>query len=295
VEQVFARAGMLLPSDSVFPKEVHWQAKSGSVGRILKAWNIGADSVVFVDDSPMELAEVEQAHPGIQCMRFPKDDYAAAVPFLRLLRDLFAKERVTGEDALRLSSLRQGAEFQQQVEESAATPETFLAEMKARITVDFETAATDPRVLELVNKTNQFNLNGVRYTEVDWRKEWEHPGSFVVSVAYEDRFGPLGKIAVLCGRSGGEKLEIGTLEIRTWVMSCRAFARRVEHQCLRILLEKFGASTIHFDFQPTKKNGPTQDFFETLLGKKPCAPFDLTREAFDGKCPELYHAVEGVQ
>lgn len=288
VEQVLARRDMLLPADKVFPKEVHWQAKSGSVGRILKTWNIGADDVVFVDDSPMELAEVEQAHPGIQCLLFPKDDYAAAVPFLRNLRDMFGKPHVSEEDRLRLVSIRQGAAFQSMVEDSADAPETFLAEMKARITVDFETAHLDPRVLELVNKTNQFNLNGVRYNDADWRKELERPHSFVVSVAYEDRFGPLGKIAVIRGLAAGTTLEIGT-----WVMSCRAFARRIEHQCLSVLLQTFGADTIYFDFQPTTKNGPMQNFFETLLGHTPVAPFHLTREAFDGKCPALYHTVEG--
>ena len=63
VDRAFARPGMLLPKEKVFPFEVHWQAKSGSVARILKIWNIGAGDVVFVDDSPMELAEVGEAHP----------------------------------------------------------------------------------------------------------------------------------------------------------------------------------------------------------------------------------------
>jgi FkbH-like protein len=287
VKQVFERPGMLLPAEKVFPMEAHWRAKSGSVGRILKTWNIGADSVVFVDDSPMELAEVELAHPGIHCMRFPKNDYAGAVAFLRNLRDLFGKSQVTAEDALRLNSIRRGAEFQQMTEDASATPEAFMAEMKARLTVDFESTAAEPRVLELVNKTNQFNLNGRRYADADWRKELERPGAFLVSVAYEDRFGPLGKIAVIRGFAAGD-----SLDIETWVMSCRAFARRIEYQCLRLLLETFGADSIRFDFKATAKNGPIQDFLETLLGRKPGAPFELQREELNGRFPVLYHTVE---
>jgi FkbH-like protein len=287
VDQVFARPDMRLPKDSVFPLEVHWNAKSGSVARILKAWNIGADSVVYVDDSPMELAEVEQAHPGIHCVRFPTDDYAGAARFLSSLRSLFGKARLTEEDALRLNSLRQGAAFQQLAEDGAGAPEDFLAQMEARITVDFERAAADPRVLELVNKTNQFNLNGLRYSEADWRKEVAQAGAFVASIGYEDKFGPLGKIAVIRGRQQGSSLTVGT-----WVMSCRAFARRVEHQCVRILFDRFSAARIEFEFSPTAKNGPLQEFFAKILDEKTDGRASITREAFESKCPPLHHTLK---
>ena len=84
VHQAFERRDLLLRSDQVFPIEVHWNAKSGSVSRILETWNIAADSVIFVDDSPMELAEVAAAHPDIECVLFPKNDYAAGLAMLRL-------------------------------------------------------------------------------------------------------------------------------------------------------------------------------------------------------------------
>ena len=285
VQRTLARPDILLPAGKIFPVEARWTAKSSSVARILSVWNIAADSVVFVDDSPMELAEVEQAHPGIQCLRFPTGDYASAVAFLRGLRERFAKPRLTQEDSLRSASIRRNAEWQRGVEEGAAAPEGFLAELKAKITFDFETAASDPRVLDLLNKSNQFNLNGVRYAGADWPGQLQSPGSFVASVAYEDRFGPLGKIAVLRGRANG------TLQVGAWVMSCRAFARRIEHQCLWMLFDRFKAGEIHFDFQPTRKNGPLQDFFESLLGHRPTGPFTLARPLFEGQCPRLYHLV----
>ena len=77
VAKAFERKDLLLRPEQVFPIEVHWNAKSGSVARILEAWNIAADSVIFVDDSPMELAEVAAAHPGIECVLFPKNDHKA--------------------------------------------------------------------------------------------------------------------------------------------------------------------------------------------------------------------------
>ena len=293
VESAFQRPGLLLPPERVFPFEVHWQAKSGSVARILETWNIGADSVIFVDDSPMELAEVAAAHPGIHCLQFPAGDYAAGLAMLREIRDLCGKERLSGEDALRLDSIRQGAEFRKLTEEDAVS-DSFLEQAAAVVTVDFAPSPGDPRVLELVNKTNQFNLNGIRRTDADWRLANRGPDAVVAVLSYEDKFGPLGKIAVIQGCRSGT-----TLQVKTWVMSCRAFSRRVEHQCLQVLFDRFGLSEIQFDFSPTARNGPLHDFFASLLGNKPTGPVTVSREEFDSRRPTLFQrvvvAAEGEQ
>jgi FkbH-like protein len=288
VQKTFERPDLLLRAEQVFPIEVHWNAKSGSVGRILEAWNIGADSVVFVDDSPMELAEVAAAHPGIECVLFPKDDYNGCLAMMRRLRDLCGKERVSKDDALRLESLRQGAAFREQAS-GGATPESFLQQLGAVVTFDLA-AWSEPRVLELVNKTNQFNLNGRRYTEADWRKLASAPGALLAAVSYEDKFGTLGTIAVGAGQVSG-----GTLTLESWVMSCRAFARRIEHQTLKLLFEASAAERIVFDFIRTAKNGPLREFFASLLGEEPQPGFTLTRSAFEAKCPALYQQVRAMR
>ncbi len=284
VQRAFERDDLLLRADRIFPMEVHWGPKSGSVERILRAWNIGADSVVFVDDSPAELAEVATAHPGIECLLFPNEDYPAAFALLRRLRDLFGKPRISQEDAIRLESIRQGAAFQQE-DGDGATAESFLQQAEAAVTFDFSPAG-DPRALELVNKTNQFNLNGIRYTEGDWNGRLACPGAVRVVVSYRDKFGPLGKIAVLEGRREGE-----TLFIDAWVMSCRAFSRRIEHQCLQTMFERYEARGIRFAFQPTPRNGPLQDFFTAMAGQPPSGPFTLERTQFEEKRPALYHRI----
>jgi FkbH-like protein len=286
--KAFERKDLLLRPEQVFPIEVHWNAKSGSVARILETWNIAADSVIFVDDSPMELAEVAAAHPGIDCVLFPKSDYQAGLAMLRQLRDRCGKERISKDDALRLESIRQGAAFREQAS-GGATPESFLQQLGAVVTFDFA-AAGEPRVLELVNKTNQFNLNGGRYTQPDWQKLLSSPGALLVAVSYEDKFGPLGTIAAIAGHADGKRLTI-----ETWVMSCRAFARRIEHQTLKILFETTGASEIGFRFTTTAKNGPLRDFFTTLLGEEPQSEFRLTRSQFEAKCPALYHEVREMR
>ncbi len=288
VQKAFERQDLLLRPEQIFPIEVHWQAKSGSVGRILQTWNIAADSVIFVDDSPMELAEVAAAHPGIECVLFPKDDYNACLAMMRHLRDRCGKEHVSADDAVRLDSVRKSAVFREQASGGAA-PESFLQQVGAVVTFDFG-AGDQPRVLELVNKTNQFNLNGRRYAEADWRKLLAKAGALCLAVNYEDKFGPLGTIAVAMGHQ-----REGRLELASWVMSCRAFARRIEHQTLKMLFETTGVSEIALDFTPTAKNGPLREFFASLLGEDPTSEFRLARAQFDAKCPALYHEVREMR
>ena len=275
VELALARKDMLLPASKLFPLEVHWNAKSQSVSRILQKWNITADSTVFVDDSPLELAEVQAAHPDMECILFPKGDYAGSYRFFRHLRNLFGKPQISAEDHIRVESIRRSSDFQQLSKQNGTSPDGFLASVNAVITVDFDSAPTDARVLELVNKTNQFNLNGVRYTETYWQHALASPDAFLMTVSYQDKFGPLGRIAVIQGQ-----VENSVLHVAAWAMSCRVFARRVEHQCLSVLFEQFSVNEIGFAFAPTPKNSPLQDFFSW----NSWATSRVRRSRYLGKC-----------
>jgi FkbH-like protein len=287
VDEAFEREDLILPRDRVFPIEVHWGPKSESVSRILRAWNIGPDSVVFVDDSPMELGEVKAAHPDVTCLRFPGDDEQAAYELLEHLRELFGKDRLTEEDALRRESLRQSAMLQDEIATNGADTDEFLQGVDARLTLKFPAGSPPARALELINKTNQFNLNGRRLSESEWRAHLSEPDRFLMIASYEDKYGALGAIAVLTGRARHG----GTVFIDTWVMSCRAFARRIEFQCLDALFAKFGAPEIAFDFRPTPRNGPTQELFTALMGELPEPGFRLSRRQFADRCPRLFQTV----
>ena len=119
----------------------------------------------------MELEEVQRTHPGITCLRFPTKDAAAVWNLLGELRDLFGKPVLTEEDRLRQSSIRASAQIQE-LTEGAASPE-FLGTLQGTVTIDWGVDSSDKRPLELINKTNQFNLNGVRIEEGEWRRRLE--------------------------------------------------------------------------------------------------------------------------
>jgi FkbH-like protein len=287
VQQAFDRKDLLLKKDKVFPFEVHWHRKSDSVQRILKSWNIGPEAVVFIDDSPMEAAEVKAAFPAMECLVFKKDDYQSVWDLLANLRASFGKTAISKEDAIRLESLRSAAPLLEAVGQDGNASDEFLKRADAFVSFDFTKRPKDGRAFELVNKTNQFNLNGKRFSESEWAKFLADPASFLVTVTYQDKYGPLGKIAVLLGKVNERKLHVAA-----WVMSCRAFSRRIEHHSLKRLFEKFDADEVVFDFQLTERNGPTQDFFLELVGDPPQAGLKISRTSFLEKAPPLFHRVE---
>ena len=287
VQQAFDRKDLLLKKDKVFPFEVHWHRKSDSVQRILKSWNIGTEAVVFIDDSPMEAAEVKAAFPAMECLVFKKDDYQSVWDFLANLRASFGKTAISNEDAIRLESLRSVAPLLDALGQDGNASDEFLKRADALVSFDFTKRPKDGRAFELVNKTNQFNLNGKRFSESEWTKFLADPTSFLITVTYQDKYGPLGKIAVLLGKLNEKKLHVAA-----WVMSCRAFSRRIEHHSLKRLFEKFDADEAVFDFQPTERNGPTQDFFQELAGGPPQPGLKISRASFQEKAPPLFHRVE---
>jgi FkbH-like protein len=253
------------------------------VGRILKAWNIAADTVVFVDDSPMEVAEVQAAYPQMECLVFPRQDPQKFWAFLERLRDIFGKAAVQAEDALRLDSIRAA---RQAVAEADVSADEFLAAAEA--VVEFAAGAQpDERAFELINKTNQFNLNGRRWDAGEWSRYLAQPEAVLVTASYRDRYGPLGKIAALAARRSGPKIEVDA-----WVMSCRAFSRRIEHQFVRYLFDRMEADEIVFDFAATPRNGPARDFFRAWTGVEPDGRLTLRREEFESACPALFHKVD---
>jgi FkbH-like protein len=250
VEQIFSRTDLLVKREAFFPVLAGWGPKSAAVGGIIRAWNIGADSVVFLDDDPMELAEVQAVHPEITALQFRPKDTASVWELLGQLRNLFGKPAVFAEDSLRANSIRSAP---------GATNAHFLETVGGKVTISYRKDPGDKRAIELINKTNQFNLNGVRIPEGDWLARLRSDDSIAATISYEDRFGPLGKIAAVLGVREGREIRI-----TSWVMSCRVFSRRIEHHTLDSLFRIEGVDRLRFDYRPTDRNQPVQHFFEEI-------------------------------
>jgi len=287
-EAALARRDLFLNPESFFPVCANWGPKSASVARILDTWNIAADAVVFVDDSPMELDEVQRAFPGMTCLAFPAKDPAAAWKLLGDLRDLFGKPLLMEEDRLRQSSIRASAQVREMAADGGSAE--FLGSLHGSVTLAWRVDSADKRPLELINKTNQFNLNGHRIGEAEWQRLLEKSDTILTVASYQDKFGPLGKIAVLLGSQLGSKVSVSH-----WVMSCRAFSRRIEHHTLDALFRRSNAPEIEFAFEATERNQPLQEFFQALgISRDAEGGYRISRSDFLDRCGALPHEVSNL-
>ena len=263
VEVALGRPDLIVGKEAFFPVYAGWGPKSEAVSAILAAWNVGADSVVFVDDTRMELEEVKSVHPTITCLELPAGNPARALEALETLRDLFGKPVVVREDSLRHASVRAMAAFRTEL--ASRPTSTFIRELGGRVRFEVMGAAVSPRLLELINKTNQFNLNGTRLTEGEWGKLIRSPGSFVAGVSYRDRYGDLGTIGVIAGIATGDGLEV-----QHWVLSCRAFSRQIEDHMLDQAFAHTAGQVVRLHYKKTERNGPLREFLQRL-GIEPVA------------------------
>jgi FkbH-like protein len=236
----------------------------------------------------MELDEVRRAHPGMECIQFPKNDPQAVCELIQRLRDLFGKTSITEEDRIRSSSLRAATQRLDGMDRSPADIDEFLKNAAGSVSSSWRKAPLEPRALELINKTNQFNMNGRRFTEVEWAAYAAQPNSRILLVEYLDKYGPLGKIAALAGRREGARFLIDV-----WVMSCRAFSRRVEYHTLNEVFERCEVAEVLVDFQPTPRNAPFAEFISAVVGQPTVGPCVISRRQFDATRPAFYaqHAV----
>ena len=267
-----SRQDLIFSTKDAFPIEINWGAKSESIARILEAWNIDQDSIVFVDDSMLEIAEVQARFPHIKGLHLRPDDEDHMLNLIQQLSHMFGRRHAAPEDALRSQSLRQGALFREQLQSSGNESDDFLKGLDSELRFAFQIDDKDDRPLDLINKTNQFNLNGRRLQAAEWRRSGSEPSSFRLLVTYSDKFGPLGKISVLSGTHIDR-----VVTVKSWVLSCRAFARRIEHAITLLLFDRFKPDTVQFEYAPTEKNAPIREFFRTLIGH-PLAAEDLKIE-----------------
>ena len=285
VAAVLERRDLRLDARTLFPVEVGWGEKSAMIDRILAAWNVAADAVAFVDDSAFELEQVRSRHPSLVCLRFPHDP-KAVLELCRELRDRCGRAAPSAEDRLRRDGLAAQARAEAERVASGTSMEDFLAGLRARTTIAFDRPEHATRALELVNKTNQFNINGQRIDEIAWQRQLERPGTVLVTVDYEDRSGPLGVIGAMIAAPRAEAVEVSA-----WVLSCRAFSRRVEYRMLRAMFDHFRTPAVSVVYTPTARNARVREFLGAFADVGESTTVRVPRERFDAACPHLYDEV----
>lgn len=256
VDDVFGQHDdMVLKAEDIAVWRVNWNAKSQSLREIADELNIGIDSLVMIDDSDYEIAEIGNAVPEVQLLQVP--DEIALLPDLIGSSGLFRNMAVSAEDLARTDMIRQ--EAVRNTAASAMTRAEFLTSLE--LTLDYIDVGENHvgRVAQLANKTNQFNLTTIRRTEADIRALVASDDHLVRAIRVGDKFGDYGLVGVAILAASGQDWEIDT-----FLMSCRVLSRGIESAFLASLAGEasgLGAKRFHARYIPTAKNALVAELY----------------------------------
>ncbi len=269
---------MVLRRDDIACFVANWDDKAANLRRIARELNIGLDALVFVDDNPAERALVRQELPMVAVPEVTDDpeSFIAAL----VAGGYFEAVALTDEDRAR-TALYAGNQAREALREEATDLEGFLRGLDMRLVWRRFDALGLARIVQLINKSNQFNLTTKRYAEEDVRAVMQDARAFGLQLRLLDRFGDNGVIAIVIGRLAAE----GAVDIDTWLMSCRVLGRQVEPTTLNLIAAQaraLGASRLVGRYVPTKKNAMVRDHYVQLgFAVVETAPDGGSRAALD--------------
>ena len=248
---------MVLRRDDFAVFVANWNDKAVNIREIQRTLNIGLDSMVFLDDNPFERNLVRELVPGVIVPELPEDpaDYVRAISEL----NLWETTTFSTEDTKRTELYQ--AEAQRREEQAGfASVEGFLQSLDMRITVERFDSFHLPRISQLMQRSNQFNLTTRRLSEVGCKELMENSTWLPLYAKLADRLSDHGLISVVTVEALA-----GELAIRDWLMSCRVLGRGVESYLMNRVAEqakKLGLRRITAEYIPTAKNSMVKDFFQ---------------------------------
>jgi FkbH-like protein len=258
VDEVFAtNSHMVLRPDDFSFLRVGWNAKSQSLKEIAAHLNIALDHIVFVDDNPAECDEVSHAVPAVTVVALP----AQPEHFVRTLLEpgYFDGLSVSTED-LRRAELYQQRDQAEELRAQSESIEDFYRRLEMEVIFAPVGETSLARAAQLTQKTNQFNVTTIRYTEAELLQRRADPSCLVTTVQVRDRFGDNGVVGFMLTKATDQEVEIDTL-----LLSCRVIGRTVETAMLAHACEhasQRGARRVRGRIVPTAKNAPARDLYE---------------------------------
>jgi FkbH-like protein len=274
VWQAFSRPEMRLNKSDLAAWRINWQAKSKNLCEIAEQLRVGVDSLVLIDDSPVEIAEVKNALPEVACIRMPEDP----VQWVSQIQHAGILDRLppTSEDLRRAASYDQ-EQRRQVLREQTRSAEEYLATLDVRVSMLEPSSMHLPRLAQLVAKTNQLNLNCRRRSHAELSQLCADQQYFVRLATATDRFGDYGIVGALI-----VKKQPDGAELDTFLLSCRALGRGIEEAMIATLFEEVdqlgnGASQAFATLEECPRNEPARNFFSLLGCDKPGVRSPLRR------------------
>lgn len=259
-EPFLKNTDMILSLSDFAGFEASWDPKAEALKRLAKNLRLGLDSFVFFDDNPAEREHIRQALPEVEVVDVPEEPAL----YVQALEEglWFEAVSLTAADRERAAQYQVEAQ-RQQAEQSFASLDDYLLSLD--MTADIRNLNQDDleRVVQLLGKTNQFNLTTYRHGNDVVQAMIDNPDSIALTVRVKDRFGDHGLVAVLLGIPLGE----GTIMVDSFLMSCRVIGRTVEQYTWSVFLAQAkakGYQQVQAVYLPTAKNAQVIDFYDQL-------------------------------
>ncbi len=263
VWQIFdSRSDMLLQRSHIVDARINWDRKSENIHSLSKSLNLNTDSFVFIDDNPMECAEVRAHAQNVLTLAIPQDEPAREIFVCHTW--LFDRTGASSEDSRRTEMYRQSF-ARNDLKKNSNSFREFIESLE--LEVEFLPLSLEhvARVSQLIQKTNQFNLTSRKrsITEINHLLNGGDEHCFTVSV--RDRFGDYGLVGVVIGKVMGKRFGVDT-----FLLSCRVMGRGAEYPMLNHLgsfAEQRQLETVCFSVKKTGKNFPALAFISGLEGE----------------------------
>jgi FkbH-like protein len=253
------RSEMPLKRDHLVSWRINWRPKSENLKSLAEELHLGLDSFVFIDDDPVACAEVQANCPEILVLQLPHE--LSHLPQFLDHVWAFDHSKATGEDQRRTLLYRQNHEREHFRTESLSFTD-FLSSLELKVRISEICPEHLARVSQLTQRTNQFNSTTIRRSEREIQGFCQSDQSECLVVEVSDRFGHYGLVGVMMFQT-----ETETLNVDTFLLSCRALGRGIEHRMLARLGEiarEHGLGRVDTTFMFSGKNRPALDFLESV-------------------------------
>ena len=249
---------MVLKHEDIVASKINWEPKSQNLIELAESLQLGLDSFIFIDDNPIEHAEVAAGAPSVHRLQIPTDD---SIPRFLEHSWLFDKLKITEEDKHRAQRYIENNR-REEFKSSTNSLRDFLVNLDLNISITAPGPAHLPRLSQLTQRTNQFNTTTIRRSEPELATLLNDKTLEARIVHLSDRFGDYGLVGMTLF-----EMQEGILRVETLILSCRALGRGVEHALVKelaLIATKHDCSHIDIAFSQTPKNKPVEAFLRHL-------------------------------
>lgn len=284
VEEVWSQHPfMVLKKDHISSMRINWNNKASNILEIAQELNIGLDSIVFIDDNPAERELVSVNLPEVTVPLFPEMPYELPDFISQIKRQYFQVYELTSEDISKTDQYKANAK-RSRIKATFISNEDYLESLDMELMFMKANKFNIPRIAQMTQKTNQFNLTTKRYNpqEIESFIRDEH---LVYCLNVKDKYGDNGITAAAIIICDDNKADIDTL-----LLSCRIIGRGIENQFVQHILNKLfcrGITSISSTYNPTIKNAQVEKFYDSL-------GFDLNRSNSNGM-KEYSYMINGTK